>query len=148
MAAQEQPAGGKTITVTHRYNHPPEAVYDAWLDPASARQWLFTTPDSEMVVAEVDARVGGKFRFVDCRKDMGDAEHVGEYLELDRPRRIVFTFAVPQYDPRYSRVAIDIAPTTEGCELTLSHDGVPDEWQDKTKQGWGMILGQLEEVLS
>lgn len=135
------------LEVTHSYAHPPEAVFDAWLDPAKARRFLFATPTGEMVKAEVDARVGGKFEFVDRRPDAGDVSHVGEYEVIDRPRRLVFTFAVPQYDPGITRVTLDFRSTDKGCEVTLSHTGVPPEWRDQTVEGWTMILASLEAAL-
>jgi uncharacterized protein YndB with AHSA1/START domain len=134
------------IVTKRAYAFPAERVFDAWLDPALARRWLFTTDDSEVVRCEIDARVGGKFEIVDKRDSgefKGEIRHVGEYLEIDRPRRLVFTFGVPQFDPAMSRVEIDIVATASGCELTLTHHGVPQEWQAPTTQGWTMLLGNL-----
>jgi len=136
------------LTVSHRYPFPAEKVFDAWLDPKVARRFLFATPEGEMVRAEVDARVGGRFTFVDRRADMGDVEHVGEYLEIDRPRRLVFTFAVPAYDPNYTTVTVTLAPDGDGgCIATLTHAGVPEEWAERSAEGWGMILASLEAAL-
>jgi uncharacterized protein YndB with AHSA1/START domain len=73
---------------------------------------------------------------------------VGEYLEIVRPRRLVFTFAVPKYSPQATRVSIDIVAAGSGCDLTLTHEGVLPEWESPTQQGWGMILGQLTTSLS
>jgi len=136
------------LTVTHRYGLPHERVSDAWLDPKTARRFLFTTPTGTMVRAEVDAQVGGRFVFVDRRPDMGEVLHEGEYLEIDRPRRLVFTFAVPQFDPAVTRVTLDLVPVDGGCELTLTHEGVPPEWRAQTREGWTMILAQLAGALA
>ena len=135
------------LQVTKRFDAAPERVFDAWLDPKTAGRFLFATPDGEMVKAEIDARVGGKFTFTDRRPEHGDVAHVGEYLEIDRPRRLVFTFAVPQYDPRPTTVMVDIVPDGSGSKLTLTHTGVLEDWAKQTEQGWGMILKALEKAL-
>jgi uncharacterized protein YndB with AHSA1/START domain len=136
------------FTISHTYDAAPERVFDARLDPQVARRFLFATPTGEMIRAEVDARVGGRFTFVDRRPDMGDVLHTGEYLEIDRPRRLVFTFGVPAYDPNFTRVELDFAAKGDGCEVTLTQRDVPDEWAERSKEGWGMILGWLETALS
>ena len=135
------------IVVRHRYRHLPERVFDAWLDPKTAGRFAFATPDGEMIKAEIDARVGGRFNFTDRRPEMGDVAHVGEYEVIDRPRRLVFTFAVPQYDPQYTRVTLDFAAVDGGCEVTLTHEGVAPEYAEQTPKGWEMILAGLERVL-
>jgi uncharacterized protein YndB with AHSA1/START domain len=135
-----------TLRVSRRFTAPPERVFDAWLDPNVAGKWLFATPTGRMVRVEIDARVGGKFVLVDQRNGE-DVEHCGEYHEIDRPRRLVFTFGVPKYSPVVTRVTIDIAPTDGGCELTLTHDGVPPEWASQTESGWTKLLESLGQTL-
>jgi uncharacterized protein YndB with AHSA1/START domain len=136
------------LTVTHSFAHPPDRVFDAWLDPAIARRFLFATPTGEMVRAEVDARVGGRFVFVDRRPDMGDVEHTGEYRVIDRPRRLVFTFAVPAYNPNFTEVDVEITPTLGGCEVRLTQRETPDEWVEPSTRGWAMILEALDAALA
>lgn len=135
------------LTVSHRYAFPAETLFDAWLDPQVARRFLFATPTGEMIRADVDARVGGRFAFVDRRPDMGDVLHEGEYLEIDRPRRLLFTFAVPQFNPASTTVALNIEPVKGGCEVTLTHSGVRPEWAERTQEGWGTILANLEAAI-
>jgi uncharacterized protein YndB with AHSA1/START domain len=134
------------LRVSHKFEASAERVFDAWLDPVKAGKFLFATPTGQMVRAEVDARVGGKFCFVD-RRDGQDVEHVGEYLEIERPRRLVFTFAVPLFSAESTKVSIDIAPLGKGCELTLTHEGVLPDWASKTKEGWTKILAGLAATL-
>jgi uncharacterized protein YndB with AHSA1/START domain len=132
-----------TITVHQTYDASAERVFDAFLDPAIARRFLFATPKGQMISAEIDARVGGKYTFTERRPDMGDVRHIGEYLEIDRPRRLVFTFAVPQFDPRESRVTIEIKPQGASCQVTLTNSGVLPDYADGTRDGWGHILAGL-----
>jgi uncharacterized protein YndB with AHSA1/START domain len=131
-----------TIRVTRRFSAAPDRVFDAWLDPEQARRWLFATASGQMVRAEVDARVGGRFTFTD-RRGAEDVEHTGEYLEIDRPRRLVFAFSVPKYSSMVTRVSVAIEPLGTGCELTLIHDNVLPEHVSRGAAGWGMVLDGL-----
>lgn len=136
------------LVVTRRLPFPAERVFDAWLNPSIARRFLFATDTGEMVRAETDSRVGGVFTFVD-RRDGVDVEHTGEYLELDRPRRLVFTFLVPAYSNDAAIVEIDIAPDEDRCVLTLRQDMAPEyaDYKERSEQGWSMILAGLEKAL-
>jgi uncharacterized protein YndB with AHSA1/START domain len=136
----------KTLQVIKSFTASPERVFDAWLDPEKVKMFLFATPTGEIVRCEIDARVGGKFT-ITRRDEQGDTDHVGEYEVIDRPRRLVFTFGVPRYSPEMTRVSLDFVPTSEGCELTLTHEGVLPEWSEKTKEGWTMILDGLGKTL-
>ena len=99
-----------------------------------------------MVWAEIDARIGGSFVFVD-RRGGKDVEHVGEYLEIDRPPRLVFTIRVPKFSTVSTHVTIDIVPLESGCVLTLTHEGVLPDYQNRAEAGWSKILGTLATAL-
>lgn len=82
------------------------------------------------------------------RRDGEDIEHVGKYLEIDRPRRLAFTFSVPKYSKESTRVTIDIVQLEVGCELTLLHENVLQDYSSRTEAGWTNILDRLELTLS
>ncbi|KAF0178829.1 MAG: SRPBCC domain-containing protein [Hyphomonadaceae bacterium] len=137
------------LVVTRRLPFSAERVFDAWLDPRVARRFLFATENGQTVRAETDPRVGGRFTFVD-RRDGADVEHTGEYLELDRPRRLVFTFLVPMYSTDAAIVEIDIARDGDGCVLTLRQEMAPEyaDYKERSEQGWAMIVANLEKALA
>lgn len=135
------------VRVTRRFEAAPEKVFDAWLDPAKARRFLFATPTGEMVVCEIDARPGGRFTLTDRRPEHGDIAHVGQFEVIERPRLLVFTFAVPQYEPAITRVRVEIEPDGTGSRLTLIHTDVLAEYAEQTNQGWTMILENLDAAL-
>ena len=138
-----------TLTVTRDLAAPPETVFDAWLDPAVARRFLFATPEGEMLTCEIDARVGGRALIVE-RRASGDAHHHLLFDEIDRPRRLVFRFcADPAKEGEWTRVAIDLAAHGDGTRLTLTHEMDPAwaAYEEQTRKGWTMILASLATAL-
>jgi uncharacterized protein YndB with AHSA1/START domain len=136
-----------TITVHHRFAVSAERVYDGFLDAATASKFLFRTPAGRVMTSEIDARVGGKYLFTE-RRNGEDVNHVGEYLELERPRKIVFTFGVPKYSQAVSTVTMEIVPCDAGCDLKLTSTGVANEWAERTHEGWSIILRNADKVLA
>jgi uncharacterized protein YndB with AHSA1/START domain len=137
-----------TLEVSRRFAAPPEQVFDAWLDPAALGKWLFATPGGVMQLVEVDPRIGGRFRVDEQRGDVL-ATHFGEYLELDRPRRLVFAFATDRAQ-KPTVVTVEIAPAGDGCVLTLTHEMDP-QWADyaeRARNGWTQILEGLARTLA
>lgn len=136
--------------VSHRFSASAERVFDAWLDPSSLGRWMFgpTVRDEQIVRLGLEPKVGGKFSFVVKRKD-AEVDHLGEYLEIDRPRRLVFTWTTRDSLPDTSRVIIEIAPQDRGCELTLTHE-MGEAWKnylDRVAGSWRLMLGKLAEYL-
>jgi uncharacterized protein YndB with AHSA1/START domain len=137
------------LTVTRDYADSPERVFDAWLDPKDAARFLFATPDGTMQTVEIDARVGGRAMIVE-RRTSGDAHHRIQFVEIDRPRRLVFLFSAdPAEEGEWTRVSIHIAVKGAGCTLTLTHEMNP-EWaayEEQTRKGWTMILDSLARAI-
>jgi uncharacterized protein YndB with AHSA1/START domain len=135
------------VCVTQRFSASPERVFDAWLDPAMASAWLFATASHPISRVEIDARVGGSFRFAD-RRDGGKIEHRGKYLELVRPRRLMFTLSMENSPKVVTRVIAEIVPLKTGCELTLTHKNVPPDYASRAENRWTGILYGLGVTLN
>lgn len=137
----------RRLTLTRRFDAAPERLFDAWTDPKLAARWLFTGPDSESHSTEIDLRVGGAWKVVDRRAGV-DYTAVGTYLEIDRPRRLVFTFGMPQFSPEFAKVIIEIAAEGAGAVMTLVQEPVPPEEIPPTRHGWTLMLDGLAALLA
>ncbi|HVC34561.1 MAG TPA: SRPBCC family protein [Chloroflexota bacterium] len=136
--------------VTRRFSASPERVFDAWLDPEMIGRWMFgpVIRDEEVVRISLDARVGGAFSFV-VRRQGEEIDHVGEYLEIDRSRRLAFTWGVRQELRDRTRVIVDIVPQETGCALTLTHELRPDwvNFASQAEAAWAQMLDSLAATL-
>jgi len=100
-------------------------------------------------IAEVDLRVGGRFRVAMLANDGETHEVSGTYLEVVPNRKLVFSWAWRSTPERESRVTLRIEPDAEGCELVLLHEQFFDEAaRDAHNHGWTGALVKLEAWLN
>jgi uncharacterized protein YndB with AHSA1/START domain len=131
--------------VTRQFSSSPQRAFDAWLDSKTAGKWLFATASGQIVCVEIDARVGGWFYIVE-RREGENVEHIGEYLEIVRPHRLVFTLSVEKYSLDFERVTVVFGPHGAGCELSLTHETKPGSAR-QVSHGWIRMLEGLAAVL-
>jgi uncharacterized protein YndB with AHSA1/START domain len=125
---------------------PPEAVYDAWLDESSLREFMCPAPGRATEV-EVDARVGGSLRVVMTFPDRR-TEITGEFVALDRPDRICFTWHTDGGDAE-SIVTVLLAPHgASETQMTIIHSRQQPELVPRYQAGWGSIAERLADHLA
>jgi uncharacterized protein YndB with AHSA1/START domain len=148
-------SGRVEAKTVHEIEAPAERVFDAWLDPLELRSWAAQPvpglPPADVRRVEVDARVGGKFTFSDMREE-GEAVHWGYYLEIDRPRRLVFSWFTSEEEEQQNNsvVTLTIEARASGCRATIVHS-VDARWADyveQTANAWALMLRQIAMHLS
>ena len=133
---------GPTSAVVRRVlPAPPEEVYDEWLDKDALMEFMCPLPARASRV-ECEPRIGGRFLI-----EMADGDRVtlltGEYLELDRPRRLRFTWKSDSHGGFDSVVTISLEPTgRDETLMTIDHALPPDLVHDH-EQGWKTIAERL-----
>ena len=120
-----------------------ETVFDAWTRAETMSRWFVVRPHWTARVA-CDFRVGGRYSVDMDRQDGTHAIVSGEYLEIDRPRRLVFTWNSALPDVTNTRVTITLRAVKDGTELTLTHELLPDtEHGHRHHSGWEGVLESL-----
>jgi len=138
----------------------PDRVFDAWLNPEMMRKWFFTLEGTNKVTQNTP-EVGGTWEIVDHR-DGKDYRAIGEYLEIDPPKKLVFTFKMPQFSDLVDTISVEIKELDQGSEMTFSQEiTVPHEenWTEsdiqkalgefsgETEHGWNLMFMGLKELL-
>ena len=120
-----------------------EEVFAAWIDPESLRNWM-CPGDILTAEAETDPRVGGTFRSV-MKSPTRAIDHTGEYLVLEPPSKLVFTWISNSTGNRPTLVTVELVERGGGsCELILTHDRFIDiEEVRRHTRGWDSILDKL-----
>ena len=78
------------ILITREFNAPKHLIYKAWTTPELIKRW-WGAKRGEVTVAEVDLRVGGRWRWVMVTEDGQEVGFFGEYQEIVPNERLVAT---------------------------------------------------------
>ena len=134
------------LKLTQHVPAAPEKVFDAWLDPETLKRFMCPMEGTSVLRAETDPRVGGRYDIL-MSNEMGEIPHWGEYREIDRPNRLVFTWNSPHAAPD-SIVTLTFEGASGGTDVTLVHDRFPsDGSRDGHEKGWTSILAGLAKML-
>ena len=131
------------LTVRREIAAPAEELFDAWLDADSLGTWLRPGGIRE-TRAETDPREGGSFRIVMVDNGSTSLLHTGTYHEIDRPRRLVFTWSSPATKFRDSLVTVTFEPSASSTVVEIHQVGLPDEEARASHDaGWTDALRHL-----
>lgn len=137
-----------SVRVSRQVGALPERIFDAWQDAAQVQAFLFADRMWEAISSRIDARIGGGFRVV-RQRDGEDVEYSGQYLEIDRPHRLVFSLFVEKYAHVDDRVIVELAPVAGQSLLVLTHElSLPDPAKrSRIRREWARVLERLAALL-
>jgi len=150
MAKPAAPATERpSLTLRRHYPVAAEKVWRAWTDPQALKAWFGPEEIVSVPIAEVDLRVGGRFRVTMLAADGETHDVSGVYQELVPNCKLVFSWAWRSTPERESRVTVRIEPDGNGCELVLMHEQFFDEVaRDGHEHGWTGAMVKLEQWLA
>lgn len=133
-------ADDRTIERIVRIAASPEVVFGLLTDPELIPHWMG-------LGAEVDPRPGGIYRCAMVRHGIFIR---GEFVEVERPHRVVFTWGWEGSDrlvpPGSTRVEFTLRRDRDETLLTLRHSGLPAGHDDFHQLGWAHYLARLAEI--
>ena len=137
------------LRIERTYTASAEDVFDAWTSAEVMRRWFHVGPDWETPVAEVDLRVGGQVRVVMRQPNGSEGGAHGEYREIDRPRRLVMSWAFDDLPGNEQLIELTFSESAGTTTVVMVNSGiVGDERRARQDRGWRGCLAELERVLS
>ena len=139
-----------SLRVTRVIQADPDTVFRAWTEPEQMKRWSCPEGGTVLDVA-VDLKVGGRYRIVMQPAETGLHNAVGEYREIDRPRRLVYTWDWEEEEYRVGEtiVTVDFNAIGDATEVVITHELFPNaEAKDGHEQGWTSCLNRLEGLFS
>ncbi|TQV69919.1 SRPBCC domain-containing protein [Exilibacterium tricleocarpae] len=105
------------LRILRRFDVSPEVVFNAFTNPESMQIWW-----GKNTTFDINLSVGGRWTIT--RKE-GETLYkaTGEYLEIEKPHRLRYTYGMPQFSPNSDIISIDITPEGAGCVVTFVQTG-------------------------
>jgi uncharacterized protein YndB with AHSA1/START domain len=144
-------ASGETapiMQIRRRMRAGAEQIFDLWTKPDLMVRWMSPFPGEVDCKASCDPRPGGAFSLV-MASSGASREVSGTYVQVDRPRKLVFTWIGPLTNNVNTLVTVELSPHGDETDLVLTHERLPTTaiFEGHTR-GWGTILDHLADAAS
>lgn len=130
----------KTIRAT------PERLFAAWTTPDQLMRW-WGPHGVECIEAQVDLRVGGRYRLANRFPEGRVVWIVGEFERIERPTLLVYTWQTDA-DAQPERVTVRFDATDHGTDVSVVHERIPHaSARDQHRRGWEECLAALDALV-
>jgi uncharacterized protein YndB with AHSA1/START domain len=136
------------VHVRRRVRAEAEQIFDLWTKPDLMVRWMSPFPGTVDCKASSDLRPGGAFSLV-MSSEESSCEISGTYVQVDRPRKLVFTWIGPPTNNVNTLVTVELNPRGDETDLVLTQERLPTpEIREGHMMGWGNMLDHLADAVS
>lgn len=138
-----------SLAIVRKLKASPQAVWRALTQPDAMKRWMKPSDEFQMLGAETDVRVGGRYHLVIKSPDGEEHDVSGVYREVAANRKLVYTWTWKSAPGRESLVTVELIPAGDGTELMLRHDGFADKpSRDRQEHGWTGCVRRLARLFA
>ncbi|MCB1316238.1 MAG: SRPBCC domain-containing protein [Leptospiraceae bacterium] len=127
----------------------PAVLFDAWTEPELLKRW-WGPENVECPEAHVDLKPGGSYRIANAFPDGNVVWINGEFLEIQRPQKLVYTWCIGEEDSESfsEKVTVFFQPVDGGTEILIIHEGLRNrKIRESHRLGWIGCLDGLQEFV-
>jgi uncharacterized protein YndB with AHSA1/START domain len=135
---------GVVLVVRRTIRAAADQLFDAWTQPLQLCAWWGPRPVT-CSNAEIDLRVGGRYRIVNALPDGTSVAIEGEFEHIQPPHKLVYTWRMGGELPESSRVTVRFEPRGDATEVIVVHEQIASQAvRDSHEHGWRGCLDGLE----
>jgi uncharacterized protein YndB with AHSA1/START domain len=139
----------RVVRIERTFDAPAEAVFDAWTSEEVIRRWFRPREGWLEPSAEVDLRVGGKIRVVMRTPEGEPVGAGGEYMEIDRPNRLAFTWTFDDDPSNEQMIELEFTERDGVTTVLFVNSNISEEERrDQQYEGWSTCFDEIERVLA
>ena len=139
---------GGIVQLRRRVKATAEEIFELWTKPDLMARWMSPFPGAVDCKASCDFRLGGSYSLV-MSSEQSRREVTGTYLQIDPPRKLVFTWMGPLTNHVNTLVTLELNSRGDETDLVLTHERLPTpEMHVGHTRGWGHILDHLADTVS
>jgi uncharacterized protein YndB with AHSA1/START domain len=148
MSEARRAPGGVTLEVHKMINATPERLFAAWTDPKQLVAW-WGPEGVECTGAEVDLRVGGRYRIGNRLPNGMEIWIIGTFEAIERPRMLAYSWLMEGVQGDAEHVTVRFEARGAATEVIVTHEKIPNEaLRDQHAYGWKGCLDGLAEYVS
>ncbi|HEY5230802.1 MAG TPA: SRPBCC domain-containing protein [Galbitalea sp.] len=138
-------------TIRRTFAAPRDLVFDAWVTPRHFATWFGGSDvDVPLDSVSMDVRPGGIWKAtMIIGNGVPDMHWFGEFVEVDRPDKLVLTMADRPGDAR-ELVSVTLTEVPDGTEMLFHQSGgnmSADEYE-RTAAGWQTFFDAMETLVA
>lgn len=140
---------GTSFTLKRIFNASPERVFRAWTEAKALEAW-FQPMGNQIKVRELDVRLGGSYHFDLAVSPTETHVIFGQYVEIQRPKKLVFTWASPATQNEDTLVTVLFSVGSDGnTEVTLTQEKlIIEEIMTAHRIGWESVIDRIADVIA
>ena len=139
---------GVALVIQRRIRASAERLFLAWTEPQQLRAWWGPSPVT-CSDAQVDLRVGGRYRIDNLLPNGETLSIVGEFIEIERPSKLVYTWQTSHANLESSIVTVQFEPDGDATRVIIRHDQIPNiAIRDEHERGWSGCLDGLARYMA
>lgn len=132
------------IVIERVFNAEIDLIWKTWTEPKYLKQWFGSDPYGIVEIAEIDLRLGGKYRIQFTDSDQSTHACRGEYLNIEYLKNLKMTWEWESEPNQISDLNIDFIKMVDKTKIILTHSNLIFETIHNYEYGWNGAFDKIE----